>query len=111
MLRREGKGVNDPSEDIEAPFPCNSVLPSYVSGRRHSMESHGQQNSPSSRVMSSSEGTPVTNHSPAPKQKGRPRKNSVIAEQSSIGDERSLFCKIRSGKISLQVQSFWILVN
>lgn len=56
-----------------------------------------------SRVISSPEDTPVPTPSPAPRRRGRPRKNPVM-EHSSIEDESTLFCIIRNGKSSLQVE-------
>lgn len=53
--------------------------------------------------MSSPDDTPVPTPSPAPRRRGRPRKNPVM-EHSSIEDESSLFCIVRSGKSSLQVR-------
>jgi hypothetical protein len=58
----------------------------------------------SQRVMSSPEDTPVPTPSPAPRRRGRPRKNPVM-EHSTVEDESTLFCIIRNGKSSLQVET------
>jgi hypothetical protein len=57
----------------------------------------------SQRVMSSPEDTPVPTPIPAPRRRGRPRKNPVM-EHSTVEDESTLFCIIRNGKSSLQVE-------
>lgn len=63
----------------------------------------GASTSLMTRVISSPEDTPVPTPSPAPRRRGRPRKNPVL-EQSSVDDESTLFCIIRNGKSSLQVE-------
>ena len=47
---------------------------------------------------------PIT--SPAPRRRGRPRKNPVV-EQTTSDDETTLFNIIRNGKSSLQVCIFY----